>query len=133
MKNQRTQSTAILLAAAVFGFTVAPLHLRAEDPKIDLSGVKITKSTLADYKKECLSCHGKDGKGKTKAGRRAKVKDLTDAKYQGSFSDGKAFVSIKEGMKNEKGKELMKAYGSKLNDDQIKALIKFCRTFSGKK
>ena len=133
MKNQRTPTTAILLAATVFGATVAPIHLRGEEPNIDLSGVKITKSTLADYKKECLSCHGKDGKGKTKAGRRAKVKDLTDAKYQGSFTDGKAFVSIKEGMKNEKGKELMKAYGSKLNDDQIKALIKFCRSFSGKK
>lgn len=80
----------------------------------------------ANWKKHCGSCHGKDGKGKTKAGRKAKAKDLTDAEYQGKYTDEKMFQQIKEGMKVD-GKEKMKAYGDKLNDDEIKALVAFVR------
>ncbi|HKS37957.1 MAG TPA: c-type cytochrome, partial [Verrucomicrobiae bacterium] len=40
-----------------------------------------------NWTKHCGSCHGKDGKGQTKAGKLANVKDFTDAKYQESFSD----------------------------------------------
>ena len=36
----------------------------------------------AVFAANCASCHGKDGKGATKAGRMAGVKDFTDAAYQ---------------------------------------------------
>jgi cytochrome c553 len=77
----------------------------------------------------CASCHGKDGKGQTKAGRMAGVKDLTDAAHQKSFTDEKAFSQIKQGMKDEKGKERMKPYADKLNDEEMKALVQYLRTF----
>ena len=81
-----------------------------------------------NWTKNCASCHGKDGKGETKAGKKAQVKDLTDAKYQESLTDEKMFKQIKEGMK-ENGKERMKPYGDKLSDDEIKALIKHIRAY----
>jgi len=80
-----------------------------------------------NWSKHCVSCHGKDGKGKTKAGRQAKVKDLTNAKYQESFTDEGAFKNTKEGMTVD-GKEAMKPFKDKLSDQEIKDLIAFVRT-----
>ena len=79
-----------------------------------------------NWTKHCASCHGKDGKGATKAGKKAEVKDLTDAKYQASFTDEQAIKQIKEGMKQD-GKERMKPFADKLNDGEIKALVAFLR------
>jgi cytochrome c553 len=81
-----------------------------------------------NWAKHCASCHGKDGKGQTKAGRMAGVKDQTDAQYQATLKDEKIFVSIKEGLKDG-GKEKMKPFKDKLSDDEIKALIAHVRTF----
>jgi mono/diheme cytochrome c family protein len=80
-----------------------------------------------NWEKQCASCHGKDGKGQTKAGRKADVKDLTDATYQATFTDEQMFKQIKEGMKDKNGKEKMKAFGGTLSDDEIKALVAFVR------
>jgi mono/diheme cytochrome c family protein len=80
-----------------------------------------------NWEKHCASCHGKDGKGETKAGRKADVKNLTDAAYQGTFTDDQMFKQIKEGMKDKNGKEKMKAFGGMLSDDEIKALVAFVR------
>ena len=80
-----------------------------------------------NWEKHCASCHGKDGKGETKAGRKADVKNLTDATYQASFTDEQMFKQVKEGMKDKNGKEKMKAFGGTLSDEEIKALIAFVR------
>src|SRR5213078_595329 len=79
-----------------------------------------------NWEKHCASCHGKDG---TKAGRKADVKNLTDATYQASFTDEQMFKQIKEGLKDKNGKEKMKAFGGMLSDDEIKALVAFVRGF----
>jgi mono/diheme cytochrome c family protein len=79
------------------------------------------------WDKNCASCHGKEGKGDTKAGKKADVKDLTDSKYQASFTDEQTFKQIKEGLKDKNGKEKMKAFGDKISDEEIKALITFVR------
>src|SRR4030095_14477999 len=81
-----------------------------------------------NWTKHCASCHGKDGKGETKAGKKAEVKDFTDAKYQASFTDEKAVQQIKDGMKQD-GKERMKPFKDKLNDDEVKALVAHIRSF----
>src|SRR6185369_6228976 len=81
----------------------------------------------ANWTKHCASCHGKDGKGETKAGKKAEVKDLTDAKYQAGFTDEQMFKQIKEGMKDKNGKERMKAFGGTLSDEEIKALVAHVR------
>ena len=60
------------------------------------------------YAKNCASCHGKDGSGATKMGKKAGARDYRDAKVQSSFSDAEGIKAIKEGVKD--GKEKMKAY-----------------------
>ncbi len=81
-----------------------------------------------NWDKHCVACHGKDGKGETKAGKKAQVKDFTDPKYLATLSDDKMFKHLKEGMK-EGTKEKMKPFGDKLSDDEIKALVASVRTF----
>jgi cytochrome c553 len=76
----------------------------------------------------CAKCHGEDGKGETKMGKKIGTKDFTDAKVQGAFTDDQAFKSIKEG-KKEGEKTLMQPYAEKLSDDEIKALAAHVRSF----
>ena len=91
-----------------------------------------TPSHAADakevYDKSCAACHGKTGKGDTPAGKKAKVKDYTDAQVQAAMKDDEMFKAIKEGVK-EGDKVKMKGYADKLSDDDIKALIAYIRSF----
>jgi cytochrome c6 len=81
----------------------------------------------ANWDANCAQCHGKTGNADTKMGKTLNAKDLTDAKVQAAFTDAKATQSIKEGVK-ENGKTTMKAFGGKLTDDEIKALVAYVRT-----
>jgi mono/diheme cytochrome c family protein len=80
----------------------------------------------ANWDANCAQCHGKDGHADTKIGKTLNAKDLTDPKVQAAFTDAKATQSIKEGVK-ENGKTTMKAFGGKLTDDEIKALVAYVR------
>ena len=71
-----------------------------------------------NWKAHCAKCHGQDGKGDTKMGKKAGCKDLTDAKVQAELKDDKAFKSVKEGIKDG-DKTLMQPYNEKLSDDEI--------------
>jgi cytochrome c553 len=93
-----------------------------------LARLSMAADAQANWTKHCASCHGKDGKGQTKAGRMAGVKDQTDATYQATLNDDKMFKSIKEGLK-EGEKEKMKPFADKLSDDEIKALVAQVRSF----
>ena len=82
----------------------------------------------ANWKKNCASCHGQDGKGQTMMGKRSGAKDYTDPAVQAGFSDEEAFTATKEGVKKD-GKTVMKPYASKLSDDEIKELVAKIRNF----
>jgi cytochrome c553 len=79
-----------------------------------------------NWEKACAKCHGSDGKGDTKLGKKSEVKDLTDAKVRASFTDEKAFKSVKEGIKEGEKIKMKPAEG--LSDDEIKALVAHVRT-----
>lgn len=81
-----------------------------------------------NWEKQCVKCHGADGKGDTKMGKKAGVKDYSDAKVQGEMKDDRMFKAIKEGVK-ENERTRMKAYGADLSDDEIKALVAHVRSF----
>ena len=81
----------------------------------------------ANWDANCAQCHGKSGNAGTKMGKQLNAKDLTDAKVQAAFTDAKATQSIKEGVK-ENGKTTMKAFGGKLTDGEVKALVAYVRT-----
>jgi cytochrome c6 len=81
-----------------------------------------------NWEKNCQKCHGADGKGDTKMGKKAGVKDYTDPKVQEAMKDDEAFKAVKEGLVKD-GKKQMDAYAEKLTDDEIKALVAHVRTF----
>jgi mono/diheme cytochrome c family protein len=95
-------------------FVASAMSVRAADAK-------------ANWDANCTQCHGPDGRADTKIGKKLNAKDLTDPKVQAAFTDAKATQSIKEGVK-ENGKTTMKAFGGKLTDDEIKALVAYTRT-----
>jgi len=80
------------------------------------------------YEKDCAKCHGADGKGDTKMGKKSGAKDYTDAKVQAELKDDAAFKAIKEGLKDKEGKQLMKP-AEDASDADIKALVAYMRTF----
>jgi mono/diheme cytochrome c family protein len=83
-----------------------------------------------NWTKLCASCHGKDGAGHTKAGKKLGVKDLTAADHQKTFSDDDAFNSLKNGLKGDDGSSKMKPFADKLSDDDIKAIVAYVRTLA---
>ena len=96
-----------------------------------LAGMALSASAAdgkAIYEKaKCSQCHGADGKGDTKMGKKNGAKDYTDAKVQAEMKDNKAFKAIKEGLK-EGEKTLMKPTEG-VTDDEIKALVAYMKAF----
>ena len=81
-----------------------------------------------NWEKHCAKCHGSDGKGDTKMGKKVGVKDYTDAKVQAAMKEDEMFKATKEGVK-EGDKTKMKAFKADLSDDEIKALVAHVRSF----
>jgi cytochrome c553 len=82
----------------------------------------------ATYEKDCAKCHGADGKGETRMGKRLGAKDYTDPKVQAEMKDEAAVKAIKEGLKDKEGKKLMSP-AEGLSDEEIKGLVAYMRTF----
>lgn len=80
-----------------------------------------------NWEKSCAKCHGADGKGDTKMGKKLEIKDFTDAKYQASMKDEEMMKAMKEGVKDGEKVRMKAAEG--LSDDDMKALVKFVRDF----
>lgn len=93
-----------------------------------VSGLAAEAKIKALYDKECAKCHGADGKGDTKMGKKLGAKDYTDPKVQAELKDDAAFKAIKEGFKDKDGKTLMKPLEG-VSDEDIKALVAYMRTF----
>jgi mono/diheme cytochrome c family protein len=74
------------------------------------------------FASECATCHGKDGQAKTFKAKFNHARNLTDVKWQAEATDERLYNSIRNG----KGK--MPAFGKKLSDSQINALVAFVRT-----
>jgi len=106
MKTIISFAVTLLIASAISG--------RAADAK-------------ALWTANCTPCHGASGNGDTKMGKTLGAMDLTSASKQASFTDAQAATAIKDGVK-QNGKTTMKAFGGKLSDDDIKALVAYVRT-----
>ena len=79
------------------------------------------------WDKQCAKCHGTDGKGDTKMGKKLEVKDYTAAKVQAAMTDEDMTKIIKSG-KKEGDKTKMKAF-PELSDAEVKALVAHVRSF----
>lgn len=78
------------------------------------------------WKKQCASCHGADGRGDTKLGRKLYISDLTNPELQAKFTDEEAGRAIKFGLKDAKGNVIMKATRG-VSDQDIQALVAYVR------
>ena len=103
-----------LLIVGIACLATAALSARAADAK-------------TTYEDACAKCHGTDGKGDTKIGSKLGCKDFTDAKVQADIKDDAAAKALKEGLKSDDGKTLMKPF-DQLSDDEIKALVAYVHT-----
>ncbi len=72
----------------------------------------------------CAVCHGDDGTGNTEEGKKKGARNFTNAKWQASVDDARLIKSIT------KGHDKMPAFGKKLSEDEIKALVKEVRSFA---
>lgn len=89
-----------------------------------LAGTGLAADGAALWDKNCASCHGKDGKGDTKAGKLTKVRDLTSADVRATLNRDMAVKTVQEGVVDEEtGKTRMKGYKDKFSADEIDAIV----------
>ncbi len=85
-------------------------------------------ATAADnWDNNCAKCHSADGSGSGKMGKRLKLKDYTDAAVQAALKDEDMFKAIKEGVKDENGKDRMRAFKDDLTDPEVTDLVAYIR------
>ena len=82
-----------------------------------------------NWENHCTKCHGDDGKGQTKAGKKLQLKDYTDAKAQAEMKDEEMTKAISDGIFDKAGKEKMKAYKDDLSAAEIADLVAYVRKF----
>lgn len=115
----RTMKPILISTLAVAAIALLPVSVAAAEASENWTG-------------HCAKCHGPDGAGKTKMGAKLKIRDLTSAEVQKEFTDEQAFASIKDGVKDDKGKFTMTAFGEKLSDEEITAMVSLVRSMGPK-
>ena len=83
-----------------------------------------------NWENNCAKCHGADGKGQTKVGKKLNLKDYSDAAVQAKMTEADMTKAIADGV-TEGDKEKMKAFKSELSADEIKDLVAYVRKFKG--
>lgn len=111
----KTMNSPIKLTLCALGFAAA-------------AAISSAAPVADNWENNCTKCHGADGKGQTKVGKKLNLKDYTDAKVQEKMTDADMTKAIADGV-FENGKEKMKAYKSELSADEIKDLVAYIRKF----
>ena len=83
------------------------------------------------YSDKCAGCHGDDGKGHTKMGKKYHAPDFTKAKWQAKAKDDELVHVIENGV-IEDGKVHMPPWKEKLTPQQVTDLAKFTRSFGAR-
>jgi cytochrome c6 len=85
-------------------------------------------SASENWSQHCTRCHGADGKGATKTGRKLKTPDLTLERVQRRMSDSEIAELIANGYKDNDGGERMPAFAAKLSEPERQALVGYVRS-----
>jgi len=104
----------LLLLAGLLGLALPTAAFAAE-----------AKDNWAQY---CSRCHGADGSGQTKIGKKLGAPDYTAADVQAKMTDDDMLKTILQGFTKD-GKEKMPPYQDKLSADEAKALVGYIRSF----
>jgi cytochrome c6 len=98
-------------------------------PLLAVGAALLAAPVAENWENHCAKCHGADGKGQTKVGRKLKVMDYTDAASQAKFTDAEAIKATAEGVIDKNGKERMKGYKDELSSKEIEELVAYVRKF----
>ncbi len=93
------------------------------------AAVSAAAPVAENWENHCAKCHGADGKGQTKVGKKLNLQDYTDAKVQAEMKDADMIKATADGVFDKGGKEKMKAYKDELSADEIEALVAYIRKF----
>ena len=100
-------------------------------------GALVTNLTLAaepkeNWSKHCAKCHGNEGIGNTKQGRKLHIKNLTSAGVQSRLTDKRILDSLKDGIQSDDGEEQMPSFKEKLSEAERNDLIPYIRALGSK-
>jgi mono/diheme cytochrome c family protein len=118
MKLIEKQWLFILPAAVVFALLASANYVSSSIADAH----SIAGDAATTYVRQCSSCHGRDGRGRTRKGRQTHARDLTDGAWQDDVSDERLFNSINNG----RGKK-MPAFKKSLPENEIDALVGYVR------
>jgi len=93
------------------------------------TSIGLAAPVAENWENHCAKCHGMDGKGQTKVGKKLKLLDYTSATDQAAMKDEDMLKAINDGVKDAAGKEKMKSYKADLSADEIKELVAHIRKF----
>jgi len=93
-----------------------------------VTGVALAAPAAENWDNLCASCHGADGKGQTKSGKKLKLRDYTETKVQTELKDDAMTKAITNGVKID-GKEKMKAFKEEISGGEIQELVAYVRKF----
>ena len=92
------------------------------------AGAAYAAPASENWDNNCASCHGADGKGQTKQGKKLKLRDYTDAKVQAELKDEAMLKAILEGVKDkDSGKERMKSFKEEIPEAEARELVAYVR------
>jgi cytochrome c6 len=92
------------------------------------AAVSVAAPASENWDNNCAKCHGADGKGQTKVGKKLNLKDYTNAAVQAKMTDEEMTKAITGGV-FEKEKEKMKGFKDDLSAGEIKDLVAHIRKF----
>jgi cytochrome c6 len=122
---------------------ITPPHQSTHSQTVMKSSLKITALSLGllfagaisqaapaaeNWENNCMKCHGADGKGETKIGKKLKLQDYTNAEVQAKMTDEAIVKAITEGV-TEGDKEKMKSFKDVLTKEEITDLVAYVRKF----
>ncbi len=104
------------LSAILIGMTVLALaHPAVSSSEAATNGAQL-------YGRQCVKCHGKDGRAKGIRGKLSGARNLSDAAWQERVTDERIFNVISN------GKGRMPTFGKKLSETEIDSLVQYVRS-----
>ncbi|HWZ99619.1 MAG TPA: cytochrome c [Candidatus Dormibacteraeota bacterium] len=87
------------------------------------SSARAEDKAAASYRKNCVACHGADGKAQTAAAKSLGARSFASPEVA-KMSDADLTSAI------EKGKGKMPSYGKSMKPDEIRAMVAYVRSLS---
>ena len=120
-----------MLAAMVLLVSVAA---QLSSPTVGAAGKGDAKAGFEVYRKNCLRCHGEQGKGDGPAGRLLKVKpaDWTDKARMSKLTDNDLFAVVSKGGTAVGRSAVMPGFGDKLKPQEISNVVAYVLQVAGR-